>query len=427
MSICLTTGAEKVYFAFGQAEYRATPRLSKSKKISLLLKICKSRALSPYLVFSYISLFILGLCDNVRGPVFPELLNYFKLNDFNGSLFFAVSSGMGIFGSIGVRKLLQHYHDYMCLAVSTVFLFLGMFIISISNTYLVLMIGSLFVGTSIGMLGVVQNLMVLTSVSADKISKAQSGLHSMYGLASLFSPLLVNICLGFFQNWRSVFLLTSITCLLFGVCVVWKRKEFTRSVHKKSDEVKIFVPGAETKKSIIFGFMIATYVLAEILVSTRITLYLTRVYEFEIEHANYYTSAFFVLLLAGRVVFTFWHAPWTRKQLLIASLVGSLLCLSLGLLGHPLFLVLTGLTMSVFYPISMASLSIIFKRYVQTATSWAIALSSVCVITMHASVGYMTQRFGIATAFWLGPAVLVVCLVLLIYFAKNFKEHQLDW
>ena len=405
----------------------AALRLAKPKKISLILKMCKSKVLNPYLVFSYISLFILGLCDNVRGPVFPELLNYFKLNDFNGSLFFAISSGMGILGSIGVRKLLHEYHDYVCLAVSTVFLFLGMFIISVSKTYMILMLGSMFVGTSIGMLGVVQNLMVLTSVSADKISKAQSGLHSMYGLASLFSPLLVNLCLGFFQNWRSVFLLTSIACLLFSFCVVWNRKKFTRSVHKKSDEEKILVPVVETKKSIIFGFMIATYVLAEILVSTRITLYLTRVYEFEIEHANYYTSAFFVLLLAGRVVFTFWHPAWTKKQLLIGSLAGSLLCLSLGLLVHPLFLVLTGLTMSVFYPISMASLSTIFKRYVHTATSWAIALSSVCVITMHASVGYMTQRFGIAAAFWLGPAVLLICFMLLIYFAKNFKEHQLDW
>lgn len=378
-------------------------------------------------MFSYISLFILGLCDNVRGPVFPELLKYFNLNDFNGSLFFAISSGMGIFGSIGVRKLLQHYHDFVCLAVSTLFLFTGMFIISISNSYFVLMLGSMFVGTSIGMLGVVENLMVLTSVSADKISKAQSGLHSMYGLASLFSPLLVNLCLSFFHNWRSVFLLTSICCLLFSVCVVWKRKEFTRSVHNKSEEEKVLVPAIETKKSIFFGFIISTYVLAEILVSTRITLYLTRVYEFEIEHANYYTSAFFILLLAGRVVFTFWHPAWPKKKLLIVSLFGSLLCLSLGLLVHPLFLVLTGLAMSVFYPISMACLSTIFKRYVQTATSWAIALSSVCVITMHASVGYMTQKFGIGNAFWMGPAVLLICLILVFYFAKNFKEHQLDW
>ena len=90
-------------------------------------------------------------------------------------------------------------------------------------------------------------------------------------------------------------------------------------------------------------------------------------------------------------------------------------------------MVLTGLTMSVFYPISMASLSTIFKRYVHTAASWAIALSSVCVITMHASVGYMTQKFGIANAFWLGPVVLVICLILLLSFSKNYKEHQLDW
>ncbi len=383
--------------------------------------------MNPYLVFPYISLFILGLCDNVRGPVFPEILNYFKLNDFNGSLFFAISSGMGILGSISVKKMLHRYHDYICLAVSSVFLFLGMFIISVSNSYLVLMFGSMFVGTSVGMLGVVQNLMVMTSTSPARISKAQSGLHSMYGLASLFSPLLVNVCLGFFQNWRSVFLLTSITCLLFSFCIIWKRKKFTRSVHKKSDEEKIQVPSVETKKSIIFGFLIATYVLAEILVSTRMTLYLTRVYEFGIEHANYYTSAFFVLLLSGRVLFTFWHPSWSKKKVLTVSLISSLFCLSLGLLVHPLFLVLTGLTMSVFYPISMASLSTIFKRYVHTAASWAIALSSVCVITMHASVGYMTQKFGIANAFWLGPVVLVICLILLLSFSKNYKEHQLDW
>ena len=38
------------------------------------------------------SLFALGLVDNARGPVFPDILKEFSLTDTVGSLFFLVAS-----------------------------------------------------------------------------------------------------------------------------------------------------------------------------------------------------------------------------------------------------------------------------------------------------------------------------------------------
>ena len=42
--------------------------------------------------FAFVSMFALGGSDNIRGPLFPELLRYFQLTNSQASLSFAVAS-----------------------------------------------------------------------------------------------------------------------------------------------------------------------------------------------------------------------------------------------------------------------------------------------------------------------------------------------
>ena len=53
-----------------------------------------------YISFAYLSLFCLGFIDNSRGPVYPEILEYFNLTKSSGSLIFSLSSFMAFIGAL---------------------------------------------------------------------------------------------------------------------------------------------------------------------------------------------------------------------------------------------------------------------------------------------------------------------------------------
>ena len=46
----------------------------------------------PLILISFASLFVFGISDNIRGPLFPEILKEFNISDSMGSLMFALSS-----------------------------------------------------------------------------------------------------------------------------------------------------------------------------------------------------------------------------------------------------------------------------------------------------------------------------------------------
>ncbi len=63
----------------------------------------------PLILISYASLFVFGISDNIRGPLFPEILKEFNISDSMGSLMFALGSLSGFVASYFTRTLLRRY------------------------------------------------------------------------------------------------------------------------------------------------------------------------------------------------------------------------------------------------------------------------------------------------------------------------------
>ena len=59
------------------------------------------------MTFACLSMFVLGMSDNIRGPLFPELLSVFNLTNAQGSVSFAVASAAALFGNILASQLLK--------------------------------------------------------------------------------------------------------------------------------------------------------------------------------------------------------------------------------------------------------------------------------------------------------------------------------
>ncbi len=376
------------------------------------------------LVLSYSSLMLLGLSDNIRGPLFPEILAQFGVSDTLGSWFFSLSSICGFGGGFFSHRIIQKMGSLRALRMTILGLGLGQILMSLAPGFGFLLFSVFFFGFSIGLMGVIQNMLVVQEVPMGPLkNKVLSGLHSMYAASSLMAPVLVN-----FVAWLSLPATLWRLCFQIGAgfCAIifalsFRGPDINEKLHLPTERVE---PTQDLGAQIFFAVALASYVLAEILVSSRMALFMRREYASDLASSSWYTAAFFVCLLLSRLLFTVWTPKLRLKVQLIASLGLTLVSLLVGIYLHPMGLALSGFFMGPFYPLMMVQLGQLFHGRVSQALSWAVSLSSLFVVLMHVFVGLVTDAWGLRTAFLLGPVFCVLGMLMIGSYEKIFRRLQ---
>ncbi len=381
--------------------------------------ICKIAQKKWAIFFAFLSLFLLGLADNIRGPLFPEILDYFQLSSSKGALSFATTSGAAFVGSFLSGYYLRRFSISSLLLLAVFVMSAGLFIMGSASTFEIVLIGSFCLGLSIGFMGVAQNLLVTENVSPANQSKALSGLHAMYGFASFLAPVIASQSAIYFGVWRAAFISTAVLCLIFFIFqyLIHPDPLFTATKKIKSiDNSSVQI----SKKSLLFiGGLFGFYVVAEILVSTRLAQYMRTYFQMDLQASSAYVTYFFLFLLAGRLFFAFKKINLPTKTLMNYSLIVSLIFLVLGLKIHPFFLALVGLGMAPYYPLSVAYISEYTGVHQRTFITFAMSFQSLAVISMHLGVGYLTDQLGLFYAFGVGIFALVLSWICLNWHPKK--------
>lgn len=353
------------------------------------------------IAMTYLSLFGLGLTDNLRGSLFPAILKSFALTNTQGAWFFIVTSCFSILAGYSTHSISQKLTTFRVWKVWVLMMALGSLVIFLAGHFNVLLLGCAILGVGFGFLGVTQNVIITDVTSPPATKRVLSGLHSMYGFASFLSPLLVSVFTIQQISWRFLFLGASLIVFLIGLISLPLRggpaKDPLIGPPSTIPIKRIFRIEKETA---YFATILSSYVAMEILVSTRLTTYLTTVYRLPLEAASNYLTYFFIALLMGRLLFSFFHPPISTKKTLMISLLGSMLLLIFGLRVNPFYLSLSGFFMAPFYPLAMALLAELFPQKISSTISFTISLQSVFVILMNLSIGVLSDRYGIETAMY---------------------------
>lgn len=366
---------------------------------------------------SFFSLFILGFGDNIRGPLFPEIIQSFNLSDSLAAWYFALSSFMSFVATYFVRKM-KSVSELMNL------LYLGVFCIFVSFTiqrfapnYVVVLSGVVFFGLSVGFLAVAQNNLVIIGTSPKNRSRMLSYLHSMYGTASLLAPLFVAGLAN--HRWQQILFYFSWVALGFSAVGFFFNK-------KKLDRIQHFSQFQESATHKLDGFSelkisvaISLYVLAEIMVGTRLALYMRRYFEFDLSQSSLYVTLFFVFMLVGRVAISFLPHHFNIKKQLMCSLVAAFVLILLGLYVHPFALVLSGLGLAPFYPLGMSYISHLFPHKSTTIVSWTLTIQGFCIVLMHLGVGELADLVGLRSAMLMGPVCLLLSFLVLLFIQEK--------
>ncbi len=377
----------------------------------------------PFILLSYGGLLVYGLCDSLRGPLFPEILAEFAVSDAAGSLMFALASTSGLVASLFARLLLWRFERILVLRAAALGLFASLLGLAAAQSYWLFLACSVCFGLSLGFIGLIPNILVALGSTKERKQQLLAGLHAMFGISSLLAPLLAASASLTFGSWRWAFALASLAPLAL---LVYTRHSSHALLHRKDPEAtaesavrsrRNFWP--QTYLALMLGFA----VIAEVLISSRMALYMRRTQGADLQQSSLYTTYFFIALLTGRLLFAAVRFRASLIFQLSTCLLLSAALLFAGLYLHPLFLAATGFGIAPFYPLAIALISNEFPDDLDTAVSHMMATGSLMLIVMHLLAGQLSDAWGLHQALLvLGPTFLLLALLICNSYGWIFKR-----
>lgn len=381
----------------------------------------------PFLISAYFSLFTLGMIDMARGPIYPEFLKHFQVSTTLGSLFFTVASIAGLAANLTCPWWMKRWGSYKSLRVFTALQFIGCVGVGaasyLPNSFsLVLFFAALF-GLSLGGLGIIINVLVVESAPQRMHNRLLSGVHTMYGLAALLAPVMVTYIIAKWSDWQyTFFVIAAAVGALLIYSTFFVRSGFDSTLKTNAPEP----PRIKDLSSLgwSFALIMAFYVGAEMILSTRMVVYLLRQHEFSFEQASLYLTLFFTGLMIGRLSFALLPLKVSSLTLLQGSLFISLVGYAVGFFASPWGFVFCGLSMSVFFPTLVASIS--ENRPKESGQIIALGMTgvSVILIIMHWTFGLIADLWNMRVAMTLGPLFLLVAIILLLFCRSQINEQS---
>lgn len=374
---------------------------------------------NPAVVLAFVALFLLGFVDNSRGPVYPQLLETFNITKAEGAFIFSLSSLTALVFAILSPWWLRKFNTFKITRFGLLVQSFSCLLMGMSSSFegigfTFFLCASIVLGASLGINSLTVNILVDQSEVKSK-RKIYGALHASYGLASLLAPICVSLFYKLGISWENFFFLIAIFPLsIFILSFNWVQVK--PKIEERSIDLKLFWEFKE------LGLLFAFYVSSEVLISSRLALILSEKFKFSAAEASISLSVFFCLLLIGRASLVFDFFKVDSYKLLWCSVITTIITLFLGYYVHPMFLVLSGLTFSVFYPSAMGLISTNLPGNVSGIVSIANISAGLFLVFIHWFFGLIATLKGIDTAFHIVFILLVGVLYILQLSSKHFTD-----
>lgn len=374
--------------------------------------------MSKVIWLAYLGLLVLGWLDNIRSPFFPDILKDLNLSATAGASIFATVSLVSFLVSLTAAFWLNRYGALRILKFALFGLGVTFILFSQAPNFPLLVAGSALFGVSYGFINFSQNIVIQENASVALRRRLYAGLHSMYGIASLLAPTSATFFIEHGFDWRASFLTLGCLPILLSL---WARN-LQSQAHRMTD---VIASSMRLSKRGLWaaGLCLAFYMFGEISVGTRLVQLLRGQYDFSPEQANNYLALFSLLLLLGRILFTMKDLKVSNRQVLIYSAMSTVLALVLGLVHDPAWFVVSGATMSPFYPVAINYLAELFGPNASKAISFGVGLGSLAQVILHFSLGILTDAYGLKQALWLSPVGVFIVVLLLYFQPPPYRPH----
>lgn len=370
-----------------------------------------------FIFLGFLTLFTLSIIDNSRGPLYPLIKTDLGLLNFKASLIFALGS-LGQFFANSCSSYWLKFSFKKILSIFQIMMIIGCAFLGLAKNQgeYFLYFGALVFGMGSGGLGSLANMLIILGTTTKRRRQFLSGLHAMYGSASFLAPFLVRGVMSATGSWGIHFF---ILCLFPLLAFFIGQFSLSSEVPPHHENIQ---SDLSLKTKWMIGFLFSSYVAGEVLISSRMVVYLMEAWSFSWEKSGLYLSYFFICLLAGRSLFALLKFPGKSFFWLIASLVGTITFALLGYYVQPYFIFFTGFTISIFFPCGIDWMT---HNYGEKAAGFLTTYLSMWIglglVTMHLLNGFISDVIGAKTAMLMAPILLCSSIVVLLVLGKSHK------
>lgn len=406
--------ADSGYFGSGKAV-----RFENETVIIENKNIFKNNKLKFQLAASMITLFLIGLADQVVGSLIECFLAEYHIDRVKISyLFFAQFCGYipsSIFnnylmGKYGIHKLYYSSCLIMCFT-SSVFL--------IKAPYFFLPICSAFVGWCNGTFDCCLNYFI---GSLDYSNELLGLMHSMYGVGCLLTPVLSIYLVKHGMPWNHFyFFLLGTAFINFLFAYFFFKNEtsakyrYVASIERKSnsedsdfaieEQAEPTIIETVTNKYIMFySVALFTYVGSELSVGIWLNNYLFRIQELTEERASVITSTFWLFMTLGRGVMGFFTGRYFKDReihvIVIYCFIVAGGCLSFWICEFSVLLQTISICVAAWFVGPLFGTTIIIalktlpKRYALHGISLIAGFGGTGAAIIPSIMGYIAENFG---------------------------------
>lgn len=372
---------------------------------------------------AFLSFFVFGFVDNLKGPTLSALLDDLNFSySFGGTIVMSAYLGF-LIATLFTGALSDIAGQKAVIFVACACLFVGIIGYSFAGMFLILAVAMFVIGLGLGSLELGGNSIIVDLHHQGK-GRYLNLLAFFHGVGSMVAPLYAGLLLTVGISWRNVYQSAIlVVLLLFAYFLLVKYPKSDASESNKLD-LKGLGKSAFTGEMILFYAVLAIYVAAEIGIGTWLVEFLQQSKFQSLAMSSFYLSLFFGMVTIGRLAGSFLvERIGYLKSMLYASLA-AVVCVAIGTFAPAslaFFLPLTGLFFSIIFPTATAAATDLHKENVGTILGLLFTFAGVGGMFGPWLVGIFSDWVGIQLGFGL---ILIYCLSMSLIFGLLIVKQR---
>ena len=322
----------------------------------------------------FLSFFVFGFVDNLKGPLLPELL---RNGDYSyrqaGTIVLAGYLGF-ILASLLTGVMADLVNNRSVLLFAAICLCIGSIGFGTTHSYLGLIGFMGITGVGLGAIELGANGLIV-ELHSESRGLYLNLLSTFHGFGSLLVPLYAGWLVNAGFPWQQIYA-SSVLLAVPLLVVFWPRKgSFSAVVIRQEEPIDISQEREQeqgcsywralyrdgfTWRMICFYVLIAAYVAIELSVGAWMMEYLQHERNMSVRTSSFYLSSFFVLLMLGRLLGAFVVERVDTLLAVFIAILSSSICVLFGIFGNDSIIVLlpiSGFFMSIVFPTVTAAVT----------------------------------------------------------------------
>ena len=376
---------------------------------------------------AFLSFFIFGFMDNIKGPAIPVLLKDLGFTySQGGTILFSQYAGFliatlltGVLAGIVGRKNI--------IVLAMLFLGIGAVGFTAFSSLFLLTLFMLALGFGLGAIEVGANAIIVDIHHLHK-GRYLNLLAFFHGFGGMVAPIYTSALLIRYSSWRIPYKLTIYIVIAMLVYFIIARypKNIGSNEDTKIDYKKVF-KNFFNSNVILFNILICVYVMAEIGLAGWVVEFLQKVKMMSVGISSFFLTLFFGTMTLGRLLGSFIVDRIGHLKMLLISIIGSIICIALGIFGPSylaFFLPLTGLFFSIIFPTTTAAFSERNKENFMMLMALLFAFAGAGGMLGPWLIGILSDIVGIKYGFSFILAYCVVMLVSIFFIMREKLEKN---